>query len=256
MADFGIAWFNPARYEKLAKTEKGDRLANIGFSPPEQLRREYYDKPVPNMDLFALGQTMYYCVAGETITGTGYRPLSSFEPSLSIYDPLIARLVQQVPSNRLQSVNAVRSFVNELKGPRQLSDWERDEQWLNQMRLQVEEFNERLQKPVLGWDSYKIVKDRDQINQLLAALADDCGSYNLWWRGGKWITLEDIVTSEPKPYFDNLDNPLTPDQFRQIDTNTWLIDQSEYRVVDLCIHRNTRYERQYVVLRSVNSSFA
>ncbi|TBL69766.1 protein kinase domain-containing protein [Paenibacillus thalictri] len=52
VSDFGISWFDPNHYERLVKTEKKDRLANFGFSAPEQFQLN--PDPKPTMDLFAL----------------------------------------------------------------------------------------------------------------------------------------------------------------------------------------------------------
>lgn len=54
LADFGIAWFDPDHYERLASTSKGERLANWGFSAPEQWRRNP-PQPDTTMDIYALG---------------------------------------------------------------------------------------------------------------------------------------------------------------------------------------------------------
>ncbi|MCM3269332.1 serine/threonine protein kinase [Paenibacillus elgii] len=42
LADFGISWFDPEHYERLVKTDKKDRLANFGFSAPEQFQIKTY----------------------------------------------------------------------------------------------------------------------------------------------------------------------------------------------------------------------
>ncbi|WP_253805998.1 protein kinase [Paenibacillus sp. Cedars] len=60
LADFGISWFDPEHYERLVKTEKKDRLANFGYSAPEQFQAN--PDPRPTMDLFAVGQLIQWLV--------------------------------------------------------------------------------------------------------------------------------------------------------------------------------------------------
>ena len=115
LGDFGISWFDPEFYDRLAQTKPGDRLANLGFSAPEQFRRDAYEDAAPRLDLFALGQTLYYCVSGQTISGTGYPNFATLAPGLKRYDPLIHKLVRQEPSERFQSVSEVRQFLAKLE---------------------------------------------------------------------------------------------------------------------------------------------
>ena len=111
LCDFGIAWFDPETYSKRAQTPKGDRLANWEFSAPEQFRRENYHKASASMDLYALGQVLYYCVTGKTIRGAQYRKFCEIRPERGNFDVLIEKLVRQEPEERCQSVSEVRQFL-------------------------------------------------------------------------------------------------------------------------------------------------
>src|SRR5258708_17860650 len=97
----------------LAVTKTNARLANFEFSAPEQVNRKAYDSPTPSMDLFALGQTLYYCVTGSSIRGSKPPGLRRISPALSNYDPLIEKLIRQIPEERFQSVSDVRHFLKE-----------------------------------------------------------------------------------------------------------------------------------------------
>lgn len=63
------------------------------------------------MDIYALGQILYYCVTGRTIKGSGYHLMSETAPALSNYDLLIDKMVRQEPSERFQSVAEIELFL-------------------------------------------------------------------------------------------------------------------------------------------------
>jgi len=227
LADFGIAWFDPEYYDKLAKTGKGDRLANFEFSPPEQCRRDAYHRAVPNMDLYALGQTLYYCVTGETIRGTAHTHLGAIAPALNHFDHLIEKLVRQKPSERFQSVSEVREA---LRGQEKAGrEFEHTLNLVKEMLEQVKEFDRRIRRSMPGSYSYSQARDRNVINRVLASLAEDCEAYELnMFKGGR---------------FHGNACPI-----RRLSDDIWLIWLWECEVTDLWVHRNSTSERQYVVL--------
>lgn len=227
LADFGIAWFDPEYYDKLAKTEKGDRLANFEFSPPEQRRRDAYHRAMPSMDLYALGQTLYYCVTGETIRGTGHTHLGAIAPALNPFDPLIEKLVRQNPSERFQSVDEVREAlrIQERAG----REFERTLSLVKEMLAQVKEFDKRIRQSIPGSYNYSQARDKTVINRVLTSLAEDCEAYELNMFKGR------TIHGNACP-------------IRKLSDDIWLISTWECDVIDLWVHRNSTSERQYVVL--------
>jgi len=225
LGDFGISWFDPGFYVKLAQTRKSDRLANWGFSAPEQFRRDAYDRATPCLDLYALGQTLYYCVSGRWIAGPGYPRFAQLAPQLSLYDPVINKLVRQEPSERFQSVSQVCQF---LAGLKQDSQFDRDARRLREMIRQVSEFDLRLRRSVPGSSGYYQAKGKGEINRVLESLAEGCDSYDLWWTKGREHS------------------PASP--LRKLSKDIWLIWCFECEIVDLWVWRHPTLERQYVVV--------
>lgn len=225
LSDFGISWFDPEFYDQLALTDRNERLANWGFSAPEQLRRDAYDKAMPCLDLYALGQTLYYCVSGHPISGTGYPHLTQLAPELGKYDSLIDRLVRQEPSDRFQSVSEVRHFLAEQERKSQL---DRDIYRANEMLKQVREFDWRLRRSAPGSTAYYQAKSKKEIDRILASLAEDCDSYDLWW-----------MTH-------HRNNPVSP--MKKLSCGIWLIGCYECEIDDLWVYRNPSLERQYVAV--------
>ena len=220
LADLGIAWFDNETYRQSAKTKNSDRLANSEFSPPEQRRRDAYENAVPSMDIFALGQTLYYCVTGQTIRGTGHTRFKQIAPSLAKYDTLITRMVRQNPADRFQSIGEVRNFLKKLEEDGSSSRLE-----------QLKEFDKRLARAIPGSHYYTQAKDIREINRVLSSLAENVESYNLWWtRGGT--------------------GDLPIHQMEKLADEIWLVDGSEWKVIDLWIYRYRllKLERNYVIV--------
>lgn len=110
LGDFGISWFDEKIYLKLAKTKKGDRLANLEFSAPEQFKKGTI--PEVTMGLFAIGQLIQWYATGKTIKGLGTDKISDRLGSESyVFDLAVEKLVQENPNDRIQSINELRSFI-------------------------------------------------------------------------------------------------------------------------------------------------
>lgn len=225
LADFGISWFDPQLYVKLAETRRSDRLANWGFSAPEQFRRDAYDKATPCLDLYALGQTLYYCVSGQWIAGSNYPCFAEIAPSLKDYDSFIERLVRQRPKERFQSVSEIREFLKERKPSPFVS---RDIERAKKKIMQTSEFDRRLRRAMPGSSGYVQAKGRDEINRVLVSLSEACEEYGLWWSRGR------------------SDSPAIP--MKQLSEEIWLIWFYECDIIDLWIYRHPTPDRQYVII--------
>lgn len=101
LGDFGIAWFDPSHYEKLAHTKPAERLANFMFSAPEQFDRD--TTPAPTMDIYAVGQILYWSATKQVIRGTEHKPLGTVNPILSAFDPVINQMVRSNPEDRFET---------------------------------------------------------------------------------------------------------------------------------------------------------
>ena len=175
LGDFGIAWFDPEHYEKLAHTSSGDRLANYGFSAPEQFHKDVL--PAFTMDIFAIGQIVQWLVTGNTHGGTDRKLLSNCNESYSLIDPLIDKFLAYDPKNRPQSAFEAWQIVKEtLEGQDKnpiLTGWR-----------SIDEFDHRLAQAQPGARGLVEVSDRQSIDQLLELLSNDPEKYELWWTRG------------------------------------------------------------------------
>lgn len=116
LADFGIASFNAPEYPIRDLTERGERLANWEFSAPEQLRD---CTPTPAMDIYALGQILYWFCFKKVNRGTkGKHIQDSFNNELAAtLDEIIYKCIANEPADRYQSIEEIELIFEKGKIP-------------------------------------------------------------------------------------------------------------------------------------------
>lgn len=115
LCDFGIAYFDTELGVVKHKTRKGERISNRGFSAPEQLNADV--NPDQTMDIYALGQVLYYYIYNETIHGSLHKKISEKFPDLSVYDSIINKCIAQNPTDRFQSVDEINEYIITVREP-------------------------------------------------------------------------------------------------------------------------------------------
>lgn len=226
LADFGISWFDPDLHLKVAHTERDERLANYGFSAPEQMRRQDYTSPYPSMDIYALGQILYYCISGKTIRGTGHTPIGEFAPELTRYNGMIDKMVRQVPEERFQSIAELEEFINTIEKPERDEDAIRLEELIRQQKI----FDRAIRRSLPGTQIAcpTLIAEKLQINRVMQALSEICEECDLWWTRGR-------TKLHAKP-------------IHKISEEIWLVGYQECKVKEICIYRDNTLERQYIAL--------
>lgn len=69
LGDFGIAYYEKEEFPIDNKTRKGERLANVTFSAPEQINNQY--EVTKASDIYSIGQMLYWYIFGKINRGTG-----------------------------------------------------------------------------------------------------------------------------------------------------------------------------------------
>jgi len=115
LADFGIAHYEKEDFPIDNKTKKGERLANMEFSAPEQINNAY--EVTQAADLYSMAQIMYWFVFGTVNRGTGAEYISQKYDwtDAYIYDNIISKCLRNNPAERFQSVDEIIQFYKEEK---------------------------------------------------------------------------------------------------------------------------------------------
>lgn len=221
LGDFGISWFDPEHYDRLAETSSSDRLANYHFSAPEQSEKN--QEPHPTMDLYAMGQLIQWLITGKTHRGTGRTPLMAVDPSFQHIDFLVEQLLQDKHEYRPQSVAEARKILSDLFE----SEQEKSDRghWGN-----LEEFDRRLSEAEPGSKDLIMIDNQIRIDHLLSILGKRKLDYGLWWTQGR--------------------GELEINRLAKFDEDIWLINNMECKIDLVWIYRDRfRWYKQFVLLR-------
>lgn len=115
LSDFGIAYYDKYDFLIDNKTRKGERLANIEFSAPEQISNSY--DVTKATDIYSMAQIMYWFIFGTVNRGTGAELISEKYgwDNANIYDKIISKCLRNNPSERFQSIDEITQFYNNEK---------------------------------------------------------------------------------------------------------------------------------------------
>ena len=164
LGDFDIAKFDDSQNFNLVKTKTNSRVGNYLFSAPEQANSKN-GKISPAADLYAFAQVMVWLRLGQTIRGLSRIDISNGEDGFEKYNRLFEKLLQQDPSDRLQSADEVVSFLAEHDKYRALmSDRQKHLKALDVFEDIIRKYTCRtpFSKPALV-----NVNDKDNVNDIL-----------------------------------------------------------------------------------------
>lgn len=112
LSDFGIAHYEKEDFPIDNKTRKGERLANIEFSAPEQINNQF--EVTQTADIYSMAQILYWFIFGTVNRGTGAEHISQkydWEDAY-IYDSIISKCLRNNPAERFQSIDEIKQFFN------------------------------------------------------------------------------------------------------------------------------------------------
>lgn len=125
LSDFGIAHYDREDFPIDNKTKKGERLANIEFSAPEQINNQY--EVTQTADIYSMAQVMYWFIFGTVNRGTGTEYISSKYDwnDAYIFDSIINKCLRNKPAERFQSIDEIIQFYkNEKSKEKELNPFE------------------------------------------------------------------------------------------------------------------------------------
>lgn len=114
ISDFGIAHFDAEDFPIVGLTTKGDRLANLKFSAPEQLVGTNVTFAT---DIYSFAQILYWFAFGEVNRGTGGKHLNQiYENKDATYlDNIIYKCLNNNPDDRPQNIEEILSAINNMR---------------------------------------------------------------------------------------------------------------------------------------------
>lgn len=110
LADFGIAHFTKEDFPIENETKKGERMANLEFSAPEQVSKPYIATQVS--DIYSMAQVLYWFVFGRLNRGTKAEQISSkyHWKNAFLYDEIISKCLCNNPNDRFQTIDELEDF--------------------------------------------------------------------------------------------------------------------------------------------------
>jgi len=106
IADFGIAHFEEDFIATPVETKVGAKMANMGYSAPEQ--RVKGGKVDHRADIFALGLILNEMFTGSVPHGMGYQTIGSIAPEYAYLDALVEWMIQNVADARPDSIDTIK----------------------------------------------------------------------------------------------------------------------------------------------------
>ena len=212
LGDLGIAHFNEELFPKLSETSSSDRMANWGFSPPEQLNSK---SPIgAASDIYSLGQVINWYLTEEIVRGVSRARFSnsSSPDSLRWLDQIVERCLSNSKEDRFQSVDEIWSFVKELNKPKKFDYWP-----------MLHEFDDAICKSFPSINELISTSENALISRFIVNFQESCDVSNFWY-----MNLEggDNTCGEIKP----------------IDDNVWLFcDHMEFKLNKLIIYKDHGY---------------
>ena len=222
LADFGIAKFDPELFPGTELTQRGDRMANVQFSAPEQFEKDA--ALTPATDIFALGQVLYWCVTQNTFRGTAPRSMASVDLSYLPFDAVVSEMSRQAAHARPQSAKeAYDIFIG--KGEEQ-KEQEREQHILDSLIG----FEEALRSCTPGQRGIVHFTSKNDIDHLMHTLAGICDSHDLWWTQGHG---NDALRHIAK-----------------LDEEHWMFDITEMKITGCWISRDPGVDHCFVLIRT------
>lgn len=120
LADFGIAHFADSTL-----TAASDLVGNRDYRAPEQRRGQDARNVGRAADVYALGLIINECFTGAIPAGPTYRLIETSHPTFSYLDPIVARMLSQVPDNRPSVTDVLTDvYFSEAKRTDEIGDIE------------------------------------------------------------------------------------------------------------------------------------
>lgn len=106
IADFGIAHFEEEILATAVETKQGAKMANLGYSAPEQ--RMKGGQVDSRADIYALGLILNEMFTGHVPQGVGFATIAANASQFSYLDDLVAAMIQQQAAARPATIEEIK----------------------------------------------------------------------------------------------------------------------------------------------------
>lgn len=170
VGDLGIAHFSDEVFERESKTKPSERMANFGFSAPEQIDSK--GAVQASCDIYSLGQVIYWYLTGKTIRGLDMEPLANTDSpdKLKYLDRIVKKCLINDASKRFQSVTEISEFLKELKNPPKHDYW-----------YELHKFDDAIRKSLPKIKGTLEVSDEKVVKRFFDNFDTDCNAEEYWY---------------------------------------------------------------------------
>ncbi|GLS90370.1 hypothetical protein GCM10007916_14370 [Psychromonas marina] len=170
IGDLGIAHFSDEVFERESKTKPTERMANFGFSAPEQIDSK--EAVQASCDIYSLGQVIYWYLTGKTIRGLDMEALanSNSPENLKYLDRIVKKCLINDASKRFQSISEISEYLKELKNPPKHDYWP-----------ELHKFDDAIRKSLPKIKSFLEVSDEKIIKRFLDNFNNECKADEYWY---------------------------------------------------------------------------
>lgn len=170
IGDLGIAHFSDDKFDRESKTKPSERMANFGFSAPEQVDSK--GSVQASCDIYSLGQVLYWYLTGNTIRGLEMPPVSNSDSpdELKYLDLIIKKCLINESSKRFQSVSEISQYLKELKKPAKHDYWPA-----------LHSFDDSIRRSIPRIRSTIEITDVNVINRFFDNFQEDCNPDDFWY---------------------------------------------------------------------------
>ena len=170
IGDLGIAHFSDDRFERDSKTKPSERMANFGFSAPEQLNSKESAKE--SCDIYSLGQVIYWYLTGNTIRGLEMPPIANANSpdKLKHLSKVLRKCLNNDPGKRFQSMSELSAFLKQLKEPCRPDYWKA-----------LHALDDSIRRSVPKIQGVLEVSDAKILNRFFRNFQEDCNFEDFWY---------------------------------------------------------------------------
>ncbi|MCS6181131.1 serine/threonine protein kinase [Shewanella baltica] len=170
VGDLGIAHFSDEKFERNSKTTPSERMANFGFSAPEQINSK--EPAQASCDIYSLGQVIYWYLTGKTIRGLEMPPVANTNSpdKLMHLNLIIKKCLANDPSERFQSISEIFEYLKQLNKPEKHDYWPALHALDNSIRRSMPKIKDILE-----------ITDTNIINRFFSNFQEDCNADDFWY---------------------------------------------------------------------------